>query len=136
MNEKTDDKRVEELRNRYLELKKKRNSWDLHLHRKLRFPISWTAFFIILGFIQEYIITRKFEFVNFFSSYYLNWFNSFGNFAEIYYVGGIQELGLMILRHYYYFFITGGIIALIWAIISIATHLELKKKDEFRPGQI
>lgn len=132
-----DDEEVARLRERYLEIQRKKNKFNFSIPYRLRFPLAWTLFFAIVGITQQSIVGKAFVFVDFFWKNYIDWFASFGNFASTYKVSSSQEFLLMLLGHWYYFFFTGGLISIIWALIYILTHIELKaKRDDFAPDAI
>lgn len=128
--ESPEKKEIERLRKKSIEIKKKNSKFSFHSGHRFRFPITWTLFFIIIGLVQETIITKKLDLAGFFVYNYLTWIYSFGGFAQVYYADGINSLILMIIRHWYYFFITGGLLSVLWAILYALTHIERKKKDE------
>ena len=123
---------IERLRQKNLVLKKKKNKINLYIPHRLRFPLVWTLFFTIIGIIQQSIILKKFVFIQFFTSNYLDWFSSFGNFAERYAAESFNEVLFLMLQKWYYFLFTGGIISIIWVVIYLIVHLEIEsKKNEF-----
>jgi hypothetical protein len=98
--------------------------------KALRFSIIWTLFFIILGLVFQSIKQKTFVFGAFFSTNYLAWFQSFGNFTDVVVRGSDTELISAIFNSWYYFFITGGLISLLWALLSLLFHMNLKKNTE------
>jgi len=107
----------------------------------LRFAIIWTLFFVIIGMgIQYYqadnpIITEISA--GFFASEYANWFKSFGTFTNVTLYSTPLDFVLSLLSHWYYFFYTGGLIALIWGLLSWLINFELvfKKRQKLIPIQ-
>ncbi|MBM3247717.1 hypothetical protein FJZ17_04240 [Candidatus Pacearchaeota archaeon] len=100
----------------------------------LRFSLIWTIFFGAIGLFIQYSKNRVgFIWTEFFTSKYMDWFASFGNFTNPVYYSDMQSVFTSILGSWYYFFYTGGLLALIWGIISWIVHFEISvKKPEFR----
>ncbi len=98
--------------------------------KKLRFPIIWTLFFIITGIIIQSIKASGFVFFSFFGSNYIEWFRSLGNFTDITYYKSYEEFVKNLVNGWYYFFYTGGILSLIWALISWIVHKEIGIKQQ------
>ena len=73
----------------------------------LKFSLIWTLVFMIIGILLQSFENQGFIFGNFFTSNYLQWFKSFGNFAD-----------LKALNSWYYFFFSGGLISLVIAILK------------------
>ncbi len=100
----------------------------------LRFAIIWTLFFIIIGIgIQYYqsmsptLQPRSFIDISgsFFGTEYAGWFRSFGSFVNVTeYESGMQVF-TSIMGQWYYFFYTGGLLALIWGLISWIVNIEI-----------
>src|SRR3989338_5696043 len=131
------DREAERLRKVYSELERKKNKFSFSFPYRLRFPIAWTLFFAVVGIVIQSLVEKRFVFIEFFSSNYLAWFHSFGDFSSTYKASGIEELIIMILKQPYFFFFNGGLLSIIWEIIYILTHVELKvKRNEFNPGAI
>ena len=131
------DEEAARLRKNYIEIEKKRNKFKFSIPDKIKYPLLWTVFFSIIGVAQESIINKALILSNFFTSRYIAWFSAFGNFAEVYNTLGVNELIMTILRTWYYFFITGGIISLLWGILYTIIHAEVKvKRDDFHPKAI
>lgn len=131
MDNKATDAEVERLRKSYLEIKKKRETRIFYIPDKLKFPIAWSIFFAVLGIIQQSLVAKKFIFLDFFAGNYVSWFASFGNFTYVYANSGIRQVVLDIIGSWYYFFFTGGLISIIWAILYLIVHSEVKvpRKD-------
>lgn len=91
----------------------------------LRFSLIWTLFFAIVGiFIQFSKNLEGFTWYNFFTSKYLEWFVNFGHFTNPIVYPDMQAVFFSILGSWYYFFYTGGLLALIWGILSWLIHAE------------
>jgi len=131
--EKKKDEEVKRLRESYLNIQNKKKKINFTIPQKLRFPISWTLFFVVVGIAQQSIISKSFVFKDFFYRNYIDWFASFGNFTEVYIVADNQNFLLMLLSHWYYFFFTGGLLSIIWAIIYLLIHMQIKVKREDYP---
>lgn len=93
---------------------------------QLRFPLIWVIFFTIIGIVIQSIIAGRFVFLEFFGSNYVNWFRDFGSFVDPTAYESAQQLFYSIWSRLYYFFYTGGLIALIWEFISWAIHSEVR----------
>ncbi len=132
-----EEEEIKRLREASIRVKTKRNEPGFGFYHRLRTPLLWTLFFAILGIIQKSIIEGRFVFLEFFSKYYIAWFNSFGNFSDIYFISSVMDIVDIIIKDWYYFFMTGGIISLIWAILYvIINHRFQSRHDEFKPGQL
>jgi hypothetical protein len=109
------------------------------LPRGIQFSLIWTLFFAIIGiFIQYSKQASSFVWYNFFTSNFLEWFSSFGHFTDPTLYADLQSVIFSILGSWYYFFYTGGLLALIWGIISWIIHLDStsSKKEIFNiPSQ-
>lgn len=88
---------------------------------RLKLPIVWTLFFALIGMIQQSLISGHVVFLGFFTDGYLGWFYLFASFTKIYNQSGMQEITIEFLRTWYYFFFTGGLIAIISVILYILT---------------
>lgn len=129
---KKEEEEIKRLREAYDRVKDKRESNGFAIHHRLRTPLIWTLFFSIVGIIQKSIVEGRFVFIEFFSSGYLAWFRSFGNFSENYLVSGYMDVVYLIIKDWYYFFLTGGLISLIWALLYVlVNHRFEHKKDDF-----
>ena len=128
----TERDQIAELRDKYKALERKKTKWHFYFPHRLRFPLIWTLFSAIIGIAQQSIMQKKFVFVQFFGSSYLSWFSSFGEFSSIYQISGENALLLSILSNWYYFFFTGGLVSLIWAILYVLIYSEFKvRHDDF-----
>jgi len=104
----------------------------------IRFALIWTIFFAIVGiFIQFSKSTAGFVWTNFFNSNYLEWFSSFGHFTNPTYYPDLRSVVFSILGSWYYFFYTGGLLALIWELLSLLIHAEfsVKKRTIIVPSE-
>ncbi|MEK6850643.1 MAG: hypothetical protein AABX85_03660 [Nanoarchaeota archaeon] len=125
-----EEEELKRLRQKALEVKKKRRKFRFSFPHMLRLPLIWTLFFVIVGLIQQSIIEKKVIIFEFFTTKYIDWFASFGNFATGYQVSGIPEVFRMIISGWYYFFFTGGLLSLLWAIIHIVINAEFGTKKD------
>jgi len=91
----------------------------------LRFSIIWTLFFIIIGVVIQSIQANSFVFKDFFISNYVNWFKSFGSFVNFQEYASVMDLFKSIMIKWYYFFYTGGLIALIWGLLDWIINSEI-----------
>ncbi len=94
----------------------------------LRFALIWVVFFAIAGMVLQSIQAGVFVFGDFFGTNYINWFKSFGSFSNTVIYPSAQDFIFSMLIQWYYFFFTGGLISLIWAILSWIIHFATKKK--------
>lgn len=111
----------------------KKELFRIQIPFALRFSLIWVIFFSIVGLAIQYILTKSFSLKFFFITDFIQWFKDFsvlGNFDVL------QKDFLLImplLERGYYFFITGGLISLIWSLISWIINFELVfKKPEKR----
>jgi len=102
----------------------------------LRFALIWTAVFGILGIIIQSISGRQFVFVDFFISNYGEWFRGFGSFIQATEYESGMAIFKSIMAGWYYFFYTGGLISLIWGIVSWIVHAEIVIKRKDKPSVI
>jgi hypothetical protein len=123
------EEEVKRLRSRYLELDKNRRRFKFSIHHKLKFPLVWFIFFAVVGIIQQSISSGKLVFLDFLGKNYINWFASFGNFQEVYMVSSTQDLFIALISQWYYFFLTGGLISVLWAVVYLLLHIERQQKD-------
>jgi hypothetical protein len=131
----SEDKEVERLREVYKKKKYEEKRFSFSIHEKLRMPLVWVLFFSIIGIVQKSIALGRFVFTEFFGRYYIDWFSSFSNFSENYAISSATELLFIIIRDWYYFFLTGGLISLVWAVIYLLIHIKVeKKRDDFDFG--
>jgi len=103
--------------------------------KKLRFPLVWTLFFIIIGIIIQSIKQGSFVFLDFFAKNHIQWFRSFGNFTDVTQYESAQALLQSIMLQWYYFFYTGGLISLLWAILSLIIGLGKSEDEEESENQ-
>ncbi|MEI6850168.1 MAG: hypothetical protein WCK29_03950 [archaeon] len=131
------DDEIERLRETAQTIEKNRKGIHMYIPAEFRFPFAWTIFFAIFGICLQSIKTKSFAFIDFFGNNYMVWFNNFGNFSSAYEVSGMNEVLRLIANDWYYFFFTGGLIAILWALIYWAMHIELRsRKDDFYAGNI
>jgi hypothetical protein len=115
----------------FLEEDKKETVLRLEIPPALRFSIIWTLFFIIIGIVIQSIQANSVAFKDFFISNYVNWFKSFGSFVNFQEYTGGMDIFKSVIISWYYFFYTGGFIALIWWILNWIINSEIiftKKK--------
>lgn len=102
----------------------------------LRFAIVWTLFFAIIGITlqisqsQTPVIWDSIK--NFFGQNYIFWLKSFGSFVQTTEYASGMDIFSAIMSKWYYFLYTGGLIALIWGIISWIINIEIiiKKRKQ------
>jgi len=127
-----EDEEIKRLREVSLKLKEERSKHrDYLMPKKLRFPLLWTIFFVIVGLIQRSIIEKKIAIAEFFTSNYVNWFSKFGNFIMQYSYIDRKEIIYSILSEWYYFFITGGLLSILWAILYLMINIKVKRENHF-----
>jgi len=108
--------------------KKKRRRFFLPY--SLRFAIIWTLFFIIIGIVLQSIKADKLILQDFFVENFIQWFKDFGTFTDPATYPDINSILLAIIGKWYYFFYTGGLLSLIWAILSWIFHSRAIDKEE------
>jgi hypothetical protein len=109
----------------------KKRAFYVGIPRGLRFSLIWTIFFAVVGLFIEYSkLGASFIWTNFFTSSYFQWFSSFGHFTDSTVYPDLQSIVLSILGSWYYFFYTGGLLALIWEVISWIVHFEVRPKEK------
>lgn len=106
----------------------KKQFFRLQVPYSLRFAIVWTLFFIIIGIIIQSIKANIFIFKDFFIENYFQWFRDFGAFTDIVIYPDVNSIIVAILEKWYYFFYTGGLLSLIWGILSWIIHFEMVVK--------
>jgi len=102
----------------------------------LRFSIIWTLFFIILGVAIQSIQASSFVFRDFFISNYATWFKSFGSFVNVIGFDSGLDFFKQMIGHRYYFFYTGGLIALIWGILDWLINSEILFTRKKKPVNV
>jgi hypothetical protein len=100
----------------------------------VKFSFVWVIFFIIVGFVLNWIRIGELDFNGFFVEGYKDWFNFFLNFNTVLETYGKTEVISFFSIYWSYFFITGGLIALLWSLISWA--LKMEKHDETSSREI
>jgi len=121
-----------EAENRFVEAPRKQ-AFRIQVPYILRFAIIWTLFFSIIGIVIQSIRYSGLAFPDFFTSNYADWFRAFGTFTDQTLYPAASDLVLALLKDWYYFFYTGGLISLIWGILSWIIHFEVVvKKPEKR----
>jgi hypothetical protein len=88
------------------------------LPKAFTFPLSWTLFFAIVGIIIQSIVAHRFVFIEFFGSNFVNWLYSFKLFTDTTQYANINDLILTFVKTWYYFAFAGGLLSLIWVVIS------------------
>jgi len=104
----------------------KRTKARFNIAYKLRFPVIWVLFFAIVGIVIQSIKAGSFVFLDFFGANYIQWFSDFGSFVDPTAYASAQDLFYSIMGRWYYFFYTGGLISLIWEILSLIIHSEIR----------
>lgn len=103
----------------------KKQLFRLQIPYNLRFALIWTLFFVIAGIVIQSMQAQIFLWKEFFTTNYVQWFRSFGSFADMTIYATTLDFVTDLMAHWYYFFYTGGLISLIWAILSWIIHFEL-----------
>lgn len=129
---------MEEVENRYSEVPKK-EVFRLHIPYVLRFGIIWTAFFAIIGIGIQYFSVQDARLLDvirgFFAANFLAWLQSFGNFSDVTIYATSKDFIYSLLGKWYYFLYTGGLLSLIWGLLSWIVHFEFvfKRKEKLPP---
>ncbi len=127
---------MEEVENRYIDAPRK-ELFRLQIPYVLRFSIIWTLFFVIVGVLIQYLSLPNQIFsevlVAFFTTNYVAWFASFGNFTNVTLYPAAMDFVYSLIGHWYYFFYTGGLISLIWGFLSWLIHFEFVFKKSDKP---
>ena len=103
---------------------KPKRSIKFYIPAKLRVALAWVIFFAIIGIIIQSIQQGRFVFFKFFGSNYVAWFKSFGSFVNSTNYTSVRQLFSAIFREWYYFFYTGGLISLLWGIVTSVVNSE------------
>ena len=112
----------------------KKQFFRLQIPYTLRFALIWTLFFIILGLVVQYFqkIDQAFSLsslvTSFFTTDYVAWFKSFGSFSNVILYPTPLDFVRALLSKWYYFFYTGGLLSLIWGLLSWIIHFEFVVK--------
>lgn len=134
--EKGDELRLSEEEKRLFgEQEQKKKAFRIQIPDSLRFALIWTIFFAIAGIIIQSIRAGGFVFIDFFVGNYAAWFRSFGAFTDpTAYASGL-DLFYAIMRDWYYFLYSGGLISLLWSLISglINQEIVFKAKEKQKP---
>jgi hypothetical protein len=96
----------------------------------LRMPLIFTLFFAIIGIIIQSMQSGSLHVLSFFFSNYSAWFLSLGNFVEPALYDSVESVLRGLLSGWYYFFFTGGLLSLLWALLEWLFSLEIKSKTE------
>lgn len=99
---------------------------------EFRWPLIWVLFFAAIGIAIQSIQAKSLVLLNFFWSNYADWFIAFGSFTNVVLYPEPIDVLYAILSHWYYFFYTGGLISLIWAVISKIINFELEVTKKVR----
>mgnify|MGYP001567902505 FL=1 len=106
-----------------------KQAFRIQIPYSLRFAIIWTLFFSVVGLIIQIIQTPGFSFgvsfSNFFGNNFIAWFKSFGSFVNINEYNSGMQVFTSIMSQWYYFFYTGGLIVLLWGLISWIINIEI-----------
>ena len=96
---------------------------------ELRFALIWTIFFSIIGITLQYYESKIFIFpdsiYSFFTTTFAEWVRSFGSFSALNFYESDLGLFYPILGKWYYFFYFGGLLALVWGLLSWIIHAEI-----------
>lgn len=95
---------------------------EVGVSHSLREPLVFTLFFVIIGIAIQSFKLGSFSFLSslkfFFITDYVPWFNSLGNFVNPTFYTSAENVLQSLLSNWYYFFYTGGLLSLIWALLS------------------
>lgn len=112
----------------------KKQLFRIQIPSALRFAVIWTIFFAVIGIAIQSIRYDYFVFGEFFTSNFAEWFRSFGTFTDAIIFPTGMDIVYALLRDWYYFFYTGGLISLLWGIVSLIIHGEIVfKRPETKP---
>jgi hypothetical protein len=109
----------------------KKQIFRLQIPFGLRLALVWTIFFSVVGVGIQYYQNPQSQPVlmnilkGFFTTEYASWFKSFGGFVDVSLYGSTLDVFYSIMNQWYYFFYTGGLLALIWGILSWIINFEL-----------
>lgn len=117
-----------------------KQAFRIQIPYSLRFAIVWTLFFAIIGITlqiaQSQTVAVLDSIKNFFGQNYIYWIKSFGSFVQITEYNSGMEVFSSIMASWYYFLYTGGLLALIWGVISWIINIEVViKKRKQQPSQ-
>jgi hypothetical protein len=107
----------------------KRGSVRFGIPEELKMPLIFTIFFAVVGISIKSISAGELVFFDFFVGDYSEWFKSFGGFTERIKTAGAEEFFFSLLKSWYYFFYTGGLLSLVWGFLSWLLHLEWAFSD-------
>lgn len=114
----------------------KKQLFRLQIPYALRFALIWTLFFIIIGVAIQSFRAETLSSRAFFVSNYGDWFRAFGTFTNTVQYGSPGDFLARLFSDWYYFFYTGGLIALIWGFISWAINSEIIFKKIQKPAPL
>jgi hypothetical protein len=97
------------------------------LPHRWRWPLLWTIFFAIVGVVIQ-VVNKEIIWPNiqdFFWTNFIDFFRMFGSVTDV--VAYPDEMSVLraIAGKWYYFCYTGGLVALLWTILSSIIYFEL-----------
>jgi hypothetical protein len=107
-----------------------RKKWWKELLWELKWILIWTGLFVIAGIIIQSLREGQFVFIDFFWANYKAWLSSFGNLTQFTQYAGYNDVLKQILADWYYFFYSGGLISLVWGLLSFMFRKLNKKRIE------
>jgi hypothetical protein len=109
-------------------MENKKEVFRIQIPFVLRFALVWTLFFSIIGITIQSINAQSFIFKEFFAENFIGWFKDFGTFTSRTAYSSSEEIFYAILEKWYYFFYTGGLLALIWGLLEWVINFEISLK--------
>jgi hypothetical protein len=102
------------------------NQKIIAIPREIRFALVWTLFFAILGIIIQSVQANSLILGDFFAQNFIVWIKSFGSFSDITLYTSSADFFYSLIAKWYYFLYAGGLISLLWGILSWIIHLEIR----------
>ncbi len=107
-----------------------KRAWWKRLIWEIKWVFLWVLAFAVAGIIVQSARAGGFVFIDFFGGNFIEWINSFSNFSGSVEVTSYEALKEIILRDWYYFLYSGGLISLAWSIVGFGFKLMGEEKRE------
>jgi hypothetical protein len=107
-----------------------RKNWLKELFWEIKWILAWVFLFAVVGIIVQSLRAGQFVFIDFFWANYNVWLASFGNFSSLIQITSYPELFGNMINDWYYFLYTGGLLSLIWGILSFIFRKLNRKRIE------
>jgi len=104
--------------------------WWKELLWELKWILIWMGLFVIIGIIIQSLREGRFVFIDFFWANYKAWLSSFGNLTQFTQYASYNDVLKQILADWYYLFYSGGLISLVWGLLSFIFKSFNKKRIE------